>query len=133
LNSTLTSTSANSLTNQFNELSFNENNNELNKQMSPSSIASSSSSTTSSSFCSNIPSTANCICSYTAITEDEICLQKGDLVQIITANLHNRFLVHREATNLQPAAEGWVPGFVIGFKTPNTTTATTTTNNNNKV
>lgn len=109
--STASSTIANNLSTQFNELSINESNNSVNnnnnKQISPSSIASSSSSSTSSSsFCSNIPNTAKCICSYTAITEDEICLQKGDLVQIITANLHNRFLVHREATNLTPAAEG---------------------------
>jgi hypothetical protein len=43
----------------------------------------------------------------------------GDLVQIITANMHNRFLVHREANEHQPAAEGWIPGFVIGFQSTN--------------
>jgi len=58
--------------------------------------------------------------SYSAITEDEITVQKGDLVQIITANMHNRFLVHREANEHQPAAEGWIPGFVIGFQSTNT-------------
>ncbi|CAF0832793.1 unnamed protein product [Brachionus calyciflorus] len=65
---------------------------------------------------SSIPSTAKVVNSYTAITEDEITLQKGDIVQIITANMHNRFLVHREANEHQPAAEGWIPGHVIGFQ-----------------
>jgi hypothetical protein len=64
---------------------------------------------------SNIPNCAKVINSYAAITEDEITVQKGDIVQIITANMHNRFLVHRESSELQPAAEGWIPGFVIGF------------------
>lgn len=63
-----------------------------------------------------IPSTAKVVSSYSAITEDEISLQKGDTVQIITANMHNRFLVHREANEQQPAAEGWIPGHVIGFQ-----------------
>jgi hypothetical protein len=131
----------NEFNNDFNrQLSINENNNVNNEQkcqqqqqISPSSITSSS---TTSSFCLNIPNTAKCIISYTAITEDEISLQKGDLVQIITANLHNRFLVHREATNLQPAAEGWIPGFVIGFKNNNNnnnSNASNISSNNNKV
>ena len=65
---------------------------------------------------SNIPNCARVTESYTAITEDEISLQKGDIVQIITANMHNRFLVYREVTEHQPAAEGWIPGHVIGFQ-----------------
>lgn len=65
---------------------------------------------------SNIPNCARVTDSYSAITEDEISVQKGDIVQIITANMHNRFLVHREANEQQPAAEGWIPGFVIGFQ-----------------
>lgn len=64
----------------------------------------------------NIPNCARVNETYTAITEDEISVQKGDMVQIITANMHNRFLVHREANEHQPAAEGWIPGFVIGFQ-----------------
>ena len=64
----------------------------------------------------NIPNCARVMSSYSAITEDEISVQKGDVVQIITANMHNRFLVHREANEQQPAAEGWIPGFVIGFQ-----------------
>lgn len=71
---------------------------------------------------SNIPNFAKCISSYTAITEDEITVQKGDLVQIIVANMHNRFLVHREANEQQPAAEGWIPGFVIGSQISATVT-----------
>ena len=67
----------------------------------------------------NIPNCARVMSSYSAITEDEISVQKGDVVQIITANMHNRFLVHREANEQQPAAEGWIPGFVIGFQSTN--------------
>jgi hypothetical protein len=67
----------------------------------------------------NIPNCAKVINAYAAITEDEITVQKGDVVQIITANMHNRFLVHREASEHQPAAEGWIPGFVIGFQSTN--------------
>ena len=66
-----------------------------------------------------IPSWTRVINSYTAFTEDEITVQKGDVVQIITANMHNRFLVHREANEHQPAAEGWIPGHVIGFQSTN--------------
>jgi hypothetical protein len=62
-----------------------------------------------------IPNCAKVLNAYTAITEDEITVQKGDIVQIITANMHNRFLVHREANEHQPAAEGWIPGSVLGF------------------
>lgn len=69
----------------------------------------------------NIPNCAKVVNAYAAITEDEITVQKGDLVQIITANMHNRFLVHREASEHQPAAEGWIPGFVIGFQSTNST------------
>jgi len=69
---------------------------------------------------SNIPNCARVTDTYSAITEDEISVQKGDLVQIITANMHNRFLVHREANEHQPAAEGWIPGFVIGFQSTST-------------
>ncbi len=68
---------------------------------------------------SNIPNCARVMSNYSAITEDEITVQKGDIVQIITANMHNRFLVHRESNEHQPAAEGWIPGFVIGFQSTN--------------
>ena len=68
---------------------------------------------------SSIPNCAKVVNAYAAITEDEISVQKGDVVQIITANMHNRFLVHREANEHQPAAEGWIPGFVIGYQSTN--------------
>lgn len=77
---------------------------------------------------SAIPNFAKVICSYTAITEDEITVQKGDLVQIIVANMHNRFLVHREANEHQPAAEGWIPGFVIGSQVSNSNNAAASSN-----
>ncbi|XP_078619950.1 kalirin-like isoform X2 [Branchiostoma floridae x Branchiostoma japonicum] len=52
--------------------------------------------------------------SYTAIKEDEITVFKGELVQILATNQHNMFLVHRAATEESPAAEGWIPGDVLG-------------------
>jgi hypothetical protein len=84
---------------------------------------SSSSLASTSSYSANIPNQAKVLQSYTAITEDEISVQKGDTVQIITANLHNRYLVHHESGDTHLAAEGWIPGYVIGIPTNN--------NNNN--
>ncbi len=68
-----------------------------------------------SSYSANIPNQAKVLQSYTAITEDEISVQKGDCVQIITANLHNRYLVHYESSDTHLEAEGWIPGYVIGI------------------
>ena len=49
-----------------------------------------------------------------AFKEDEISVSKGEVVQILYTNQHNMFLVHRPANATSPAAEGWVPGYVIG-------------------
>jgi hypothetical protein len=56
----------------------------------------------------------NVICDYMAFKEDEISVSKGEVVQILYTNQHNMFLVHRPANATSPAAEGWVPGYVIG-------------------
>jgi hypothetical protein len=88
---------------------------------------SSSSLASTSSYSANIPNQAKVLQSYTAITEDEISVQKGDTVQIITANLHNRYLVHYESSDTHLAAEGWIPGYVIGI------TSTSSNGNTNKV
>ena len=95
------------------------NNSKKNSTQLSSSSTNSNSSSSSANASSAIPNCAKVTNSYTAITEDEITVQKGDLVQIITANMHNRFLVHREANEHQPAAEGWIPGYVIGFQSTN--------------
>jgi len=81
------------------------------------------SSSSSSSLVSNnqLPEQACCLHSYNAIKEDEICVQKGEYVQIVAANQDNRWFVHRDANRTSPAAEGWIPGFVLGLKNPNST------------
>ena len=63
-----------------------------------------------------MPEQARCLHSYNAIKEDEICVQKGEFVQIVAANQDNRWFVHRDANRTSPAAEGWIPGFVLGLK-----------------
>lgn len=79
------------------------------------------SSSSSSSLTANqpLPEQARCLHSYNAIKEDEICVHKGEFVQIVAANQDNRWFVHRDATRTSPAAEGWIPGFVLGLKNSN--------------
>ena len=95
-------TNSNSNTNEFRQNSVDYLNTELTQQLTLDTQRKNDTN-------ANIPNCAKCINAYTAITEDEITVQKGDIVQIITANMHNRFLVHREASEHQPAAEGWIP------------------------
>jgi hypothetical protein len=68
-----------------------------------------------------LPEQARCLYNYNAIKEDEICVHKGEYVQIVAANQDNRWFVHRDANRTSPAAEGWIPGFVLGLKNPNST------------
>ncbi|CAF0962665.1 unnamed protein product, partial [Didymodactylos carnosus] len=65
-----------------------------------------------------LPDTAKCLFNYNAIKEDEICVQKGEYVQIVAANQDNRYFVHREQNTSSPAAEGWIPGHIIGLRSP---------------
>lgn len=51
---------------------------------------------------------------YAAVKEDEISVIQGEVVQILASNQQNMFLVFRAATEQGPAAEGWIPGFVLG-------------------
>ncbi|XP_029590891.1 triple functional domain protein isoform X6 [Salmo trutta] len=51
---------------------------------------------------------------YVALKEDEISVSQGEVVQILASNQQNMFLVFRAATEQGPAAEGWIPGFVLG-------------------
>ncbi|KAF3833685.1 hypothetical protein F7725_024889 [Dissostichus mawsoni] len=51
---------------------------------------------------------------YMAVKEDEISVCQGEVVQILASNQQNMFLVFRAATEQGPAAEGWIPGFVLG-------------------
>ncbi|XP_026121165.1 triple functional domain protein-like isoform X2 [Carassius auratus] len=51
---------------------------------------------------------------YVALKEDEISVYQGEVVQILASNHQNMFLVFRAATEQCPAAEGWIPGYVLG-------------------
>uniref|UniRef100_A0A8C1YA37 Trio Rho guanine nucleotide exchange factor a n=1 Tax=Cyprinus carpio TaxID=7962 RepID=A0A8C1YA37_CYPCA len=51
---------------------------------------------------------------YVALKEDEINVGQGEVVQILASNQQNMFLVFRAATDHCPAAEGWIPGYVLG-------------------
>lgn len=51
---------------------------------------------------------------YSALKENEICVTHGEMVQVLATNQQNMFLVFRPANSQSPAAEGWVPGSVLG-------------------
>ncbi|KAL3969409.1 potassium voltage-gated channel Shal-related subfamily D member 1 [Sarotherodon galilaeus] len=51
---------------------------------------------------------------YSALKENEICVSQGETVQIMATNQQNMYLVYRPANSQSPAAEGWVPGHVLG-------------------
>ncbi|KAM4633832.1 triple functional domain protein [Polymixia lowei] len=51
---------------------------------------------------------------YVAVKEDEISVLQGEVVQMLASNQQNMFLVYRAATEHCPAAEGWIPGYVLG-------------------
>ncbi|XP_056611720.1 kalirin isoform X2 [Triplophysa dalaica] len=51
---------------------------------------------------------------YNALKENEICVMQGETVQILATNQQNMYLVYRSANSQSPAAEGWVPGHVLG-------------------
>lgn len=51
---------------------------------------------------------------YSALKENEICVIQGEMVQIMATNQQNMYLVYRPANSQSPAAEGWVPGHILG-------------------
>uniref|UniRef100_A0A8C9VEA4 non-specific serine/threonine protein kinase n=1 Tax=Scleropages formosus TaxID=113540 RepID=A0A8C9VEA4_SCLFO len=51
---------------------------------------------------------------YVAVKEDEINVFQGEVVQILASNQQSMFLVFRAANEQSPAAEGWIPGYVLG-------------------
>ena len=53
---------------------------------------------------------------YTAVKEDEISVSRGETVQVLTSNQHNMYFVHRAVSDSSPAAEGWIPGLILGHK-----------------
>ncbi|XP_074551145.1 kalirin isoform X1 [Halichoeres trimaculatus] len=64
--------------------------------------------------CNGISSTMTVIQDYSALKENEICVSQGETVQILATNQQNMYLVYRPANIQSPAAEGWVPGHILG-------------------
>ncbi|XP_010212427.1 PREDICTED: kalirin-like, partial [Tinamus guttatus] len=57
---------------------------------------------------------------YYALKEDEICVNQGEVVQILAINQQNMFLVYQPASDHSPAAEGWIPGSILAPLTKST-------------
>lgn len=66
------------------------------------------------SSCNGASSTMLVTQDYSALKENEICVAQGEMVQILATNQQNMYLVYRPANSQSPAAEGWVPGNVLG-------------------
>ncbi|XP_028991624.1 kalirin isoform X3 [Betta splendens] len=64
--------------------------------------------------CNGTSSTMVVTQDYSALKENEICVSQGEIVQILATNQQNMYLVFRSANSQSPAAEGWVPGHVLG-------------------
>lgn len=58
---------------------------------------------------------------YVAVKEDEISVAQGEVVQMLASNQQNMFLVYRAANEHCPAAEGWIPGYVLGHTSSSVT------------
>ncbi|XP_069052921.1 kalirin isoform X1 [Lepisosteus oculatus] len=64
--------------------------------------------------CNGMSSTMMVTQDYSALKENEICVIQGEMVQVLATNQQNMYLVYRPANNHSPAAEGWVPGNILG-------------------
>ena len=69
-----------------------------------------------------LPSQARCLYHYNAIKDDEICVHRGEYVRVMSVDQENRWMVRRAANRTSPAVQGWLPGFVLGLKYPNSPT-----------
>ncbi|UJR14895.1 hypothetical protein I4U23_001879 [Adineta vaga] len=67
-----------------------------------------------------MPEQVRCTCNYNAIKDDEICVHKGDYVQIITTSQDNRYFVRHQIHRTSSSIQGWLPAFVLGRKNPHT-------------
>uniref|UniRef100_A0A8C1PYU8 non-specific serine/threonine protein kinase n=1 Tax=Cyprinus carpio TaxID=7962 RepID=A0A8C1PYU8_CYPCA len=65
---------------------------------------------------------------YNALKENEICVTQGETVQILATNQQSMYLVYRPANSQSPAAEGWVPGHILGPLTKPLTDTTADSN-----
>ena len=91
-------------------------------QKSPTRTSSSSCPQTSLLSTVQLPSQARCLYHYNAIKDDEICIHRGEYVQVMTVDEENRWMVRRAANRTSPAVQGWLPGFVLGLKYPHSPT-----------
>ena len=66
-----------------------------------------------------LPEQARCLYNYNAIQHDEISVQRGEYVHIISIDHDNRWLVRRHTNRTSIMNKGWLPGFVLGLKDPN--------------
>lgn len=66
-----------------------------------------------------LPEQARCLYHYNAIQHDEISVQRGEYVQIINIDQDNRWFVRRHTNRTSMMNKGWLPGFVLGLKDPN--------------
>nr|XP_046216333.1 kalirin-like isoform X5 [Oncorhynchus gorbuscha] len=64
--------------------------------------------------CNGMSSTMMVTQDYSALKENEICVIQGEMVQIMATNQQNMYLVYRSANSQSPAAEGWIPGHILG-------------------
>nr|XP_046259128.1 kalirin isoform X2 [Scatophagus argus] len=64
--------------------------------------------------CNGVSSTKLVTQDYSALKENEISVSQGETVQILATNQQNMYLVYRPANIQSPAAEGWVPGHILG-------------------
>ncbi|CAB1346630.1 unnamed protein product [Coregonus sp. 'balchen'] len=64
--------------------------------------------------CNGMSSTMMVTQDYSALKENEICVIQGEMVQIMATNQQNMYLVYRPANSQSPAAEGWIPGHILG-------------------
>nr|XP_060630961.1 kalirin isoform X6 [Anolis sagrei ordinatus] len=58
---------------------------------------------------------------YYALKENEICVNQGEVVQVLAINQQNMFLVYQPANDHSPAAEGWIPGNILAPLTKSAT------------
>ncbi|XP_031413764.1 kalirin isoform X2 [Clupea harengus] len=64
--------------------------------------------------CNGMSSTMMVTQDYNALKENEICVNQGETVQVLATNQQNMYLVYRAANSQSPAAEGWLPGHILG-------------------
>ena len=71
-----------------------------------------------------VPEQARCLYNYNPLKDDEVGARRGEFVQVLTYHDDNRWFVRRDAHRSTPMGTGWLPGYVLGMKTPNSASRT---------